>query len=156
MNTRFVAWTGLVALIALSACAPKASAPSEANVPLKAGETYVLEVRGVQISKGNTYTLQVNNTLERRKTSGRDWFYLTGKSLSARGISFNYYPDRDHLSVVVLLDAAVDSKTDKATRLEVIYCELSRSSNGWSGDANYDPGLQNRTLRDGTCTLRRT
>lgn len=151
-------WATLV-LLALTACAPKVaapSAPSEASVPVKGGETYVLEVQGLQLAKGNSYTLQVSNTLERRKASGKDWFFVTGKSSSARGVNFNYYPDRDRLSVVVVLDAAVDATTAKATRLEVLYCELKRSSNGWAGQANYDPGLQTRTLRDGTCTLRRT
>jgi len=154
----------VLALLVLSACAPSTSAPSpasapattEASVPVKAGETYVLEVRGLNIAKGNSYALVVGNQLERRKTAGKDWFFVPAKSKGARGASFNYYPDRDRLSVLLLLDAAVDAKSNKATRLEVLYCRLERSSGGWSGDANYDPGLKDRSLKDGTCSLRRT
>ncbi|MCX7784049.1 MAG: hypothetical protein N2318_10470 [Meiothermus sp.] len=148
----FWTWAGVLILVA---CAPRANTPSEASVPIKPGETYVLEVRGLQIAKGNSFTLTVGSRLERRTTLGRDWFFVTARpTAAARGANFNYYPDRETLSVVVMLDAAVSR--NQASRLEVLYCDLKAGQGGWTGSANYDASLKDKTLKDGTCTLRRT
>ncbi len=148
-------WT-MAGMLVLAACAPRASTPSEASVPIKPGETYVLEVRGLQIAKGNSFTLTVGSPLERRTTLGRDWFFVTARPITAaaRGANFNYYPDRQTLSVVVMLDAAINR--NQASRLEVLYCDLKPGQGGWTGSANYDASLKDKTLKDGTCTLRRT
>ncbi|WP_337868563.1 hypothetical protein [Meiothermus sp.] len=146
----------LGSMLILAACAPRASTASESSVPIKPGETYVLEVRGLQIAKGNSFTLTVGNQLERRTTLGRDWFFVTARPITAaaKGANFNYYPDRQTLSVVVMLDAAVSN--NQASRLEVLYCDLKQGQGGWTGAANYDASLKDKTLKDGTCTLRRT
>ncbi|GIW24584.1 hypothetical protein [Meiothermus sp.] len=151
LNLGFLVWGSTL----LAACAPSAGTPSEASVPIKPGETYVLEVKGLQIAKGNRFTLTVGNKLERRTTLGRDWFFVSARpTAAARGANFNYYPDRQTLSVVVMLDAVVSR--NQASRLEVLYCDLKPGQGGWTGSANYDPGLKEKTLKDGTCTLRRT
>jgi hypothetical protein len=143
-------------VLILAACAPRASTPSETSVPIKPGETYVLEVRGLQTARGNSFTLTVGSHLERRTTRGRDWFFVTARPVTAaRGANFNYYPDRQTLSVVVILDAAVNTR-NQVSRLEVLYCNLKPNQGGWAGTANYDASLKDRTLKDGTCTLRRT